>query len=59
LLAFQQLHPAITLRVLFSNWVFDLIGVEVDVAVRACDQTARCACCPTGRRRGWATPFMI
>lgn len=49
LLAFQQLHPAITLRVLFSNRVFDLIGAEVDVAVRVTsdpppDQVARRLC---------------
>jgi len=49
LLAFQHLHPDITLRVLFSNRVIDLIGAEVDVAVRITsdpppDQVARQLC---------------
>lgn len=49
LLSFQQMHPAITLRVLFSNRVVDLIGEEVDVAVRVTsdpppDQVARKLC---------------
>lgn len=34
LLVFQQAHPEVSLRVLFSNRVFDLIAAEIDVAVR-------------------------
>ena len=34
ILAFQQTHPDITLRVLFANRVFDLIAAEIDVALR-------------------------
>ena len=34
LLAFQEAYPEITLRVLFSNRVFDLIAAEINVAVR-------------------------
>lgn len=34
LLAFQQTHPDISLRVLFSNRVVDLLASEIDVAVR-------------------------
>lgn len=49
LLEFQQAHPDITLRVLFSNRVLDLIASEVDVAVRITsepppDQVARELC---------------
>jgi len=49
LLEFQQAHPGITLRVLFSNRVADLIAAEVDVAVRILtepppDQVAREVC---------------
>ena len=53
LLAFQRQHPAITLRVLFSNRVVDLIASEVDIALRITsdpppDQVARELC-----RIGW------
>ncbi|WP_423458942.1 LysR substrate-binding domain-containing protein [Ottowia sp. VDI28] len=46
LLEFQERHPEISLRVLFSNRVFDLIAAEIDVAVRVTsepplDQVAR------------------
>lgn len=49
LLEFQQAHPDITLRVLFSNRVPDLIAAEVDLAVRILsepppDQVAREVC---------------
>ena len=52
LLAFQQRHPEISLRVLFANRVVDLIAAEIDVAVRITsypppEQVAR-ELCPIG-----------
>ncbi|WP_093217968.1 MULTISPECIES: LysR family transcriptional regulator [unclassified Variovorax] len=49
LLDFQRAHPEVSLRVLFSNRVFDLIGTEIDIALRITsepplDQVARRIC---------------
>jgi DNA-binding transcriptional LysR family regulator len=49
LLGFVQAHPGITLRVLFSNRVFDLLDAEIDVALRVTstpplDQVAKEIC---------------
>lgn len=49
LLEFAAAHPAITLRVLFSNRIDDLIAAEIDVALKATaqpplDQVAREIC---------------
>jgi DNA-binding transcriptional LysR family regulator len=49
LLDFQRDHPQVSLRVLFSNRVVDLIGSEIDIALRITsepplDQVARRIC---------------